>query len=101
MLRTRLATLLATVSLVVVGLAGIGSPAGAHVVPGTSAVNSSAQPTVAPEFTPMSEWMFYGYYPSLRNCKDEGNRLIDLNFIYNYSCVYRNGRYELYVQYTE
>jgi hypothetical protein len=106
MLRTRLARVLMTASFVLAGMIATGAPANAGAVAQASAVTVVAQASAVTvsetaTITPLSEWRFAGYYNTLRECKDEGDYLISINLIYNYSCQYRQGRYELYVQYTE
>jgi hypothetical protein len=94
MLRTRLGTLLVTASIALVPAIAVTAPAAAAGVSHQVASVSEGSSVVVP-----MTWYFFGYYRDLRACKEEGNQLMDQGFITNYSCQYRNGRYELYVQY--
>ncbi|WP_117210691.1 hypothetical protein [Allorhizocola rhizosphaerae] len=103
MLRTGLAKLLVTASIILAPAIALAAPAGAAVAPGTAAVASHQGAPVSgdsPVITPMS-WHYFDSFDSLRACKDMGNLLYDNNFINNYSCQYRNGKYELWVVYSE
>lgn len=99
MFRTRLGRLLATASLVIAPVIGVAAPASADIAASAATARSVAAPSTGP--IRVMSWWFYGYYDTLSECKAAGNNLIDIGWINNYSCQYRNGRYELHVVYVE
>ncbi|MEJ3747664.1 hypothetical protein WEI85_30780 [Actinomycetes bacterium KLBMP 9797] len=95
MLRNRLAKLLLATSVVALGMFGASTAAHAATPHAAAPAVTSADVGV------LSQWFFFDRYATKAECKAMGEDLMDSNFIYNYSCQYRNGRYELYVQYNE
>jgi hypothetical protein len=98
MSRKRLATVLLTTSFAVGAAFGVAAPASAHGAVATGGARASA---VSGEARVLSEWFYAGIYDTRDQCRAEGEYLIRINVARNYTCTYKRGRYELYVQYNE
>jgi hypothetical protein len=93
-----LGRLMAGAALALVAFVGAHLPASADTNAGApvSAVSYHDSTAPAGDFTVLS-WRYYFTYDTRAECKDIGLSLVEEGLYSNYSCQYRNGRYELWV----
>jgi hypothetical protein len=96
-LRTKLLRLFAVVSFALAGLGATTVPASADITAGVS-ITSSADVTA--QSVPQS-FVYHSTHDTKAWCREEGERLVEFNYVRSYSCVLTGGRYELWVDWLE